>query len=246
MCGRYALHGPKSRKQGDPLVFHDKAVDFEPHFNIPPMQQLPVYWVDAQQGARLTLMRWGFVPAWARESGKGAPLNNARAETVAEKPAFRAAYRQRRCLVPMNGFYEWNRSGARKLPYYVQMRNAELFAVAGLYECWPGNADAPAMMTFTVLTTAANALMAPIHDRMPVIVPPAAYEDWLDPRNTGARGLEPLLQPYPAEAMLAHPVSPRVNSVRNDDAALMEALSASAILDQTAKPEPIPIQGQLL
>ena len=227
-------------------MFHDKAVDFEPHFNIPPMQQLPVYWVDAQQGARLTLMRWGFVPAWARESGKGAPLNNARAETVAEKPAFRAAYRQRRCLVPMNSFYEWNRSGARKLPYYVQMRNAELFAVAGLYECWPGNADAPAMMTFTVLTTAANALMAPIHDRMPVIVPPAAYEDWLDPRNTGARGLEPLLQPYPAEAMLAHPVSPRVNSVRNDDAALMEALSASAILDQTAKPEPIPIQGQLL
>jgi putative SOS response-associated peptidase YedK len=246
MCGRYALHGSKTRKPGDPLAFHDKTVDFEPHFNIPPMQELPVYCVDAQQGARLTVMRWGFVPAWAREPGKGAPLNNARAETVAVKPAFRAAYRQRRCLVPMNGFYEWNRSGSQKLPYYVQMRNEELFAVAGLYECWPGNADAPAMMTFTVLTTAANALMAPIHDRMPVIVPPAAYEDWLDPRNTGARGLEPLLQPYPAEAMLAHPVSPRVNSVRNDDAALMEALSASAILDQTAKPKPIPIQGQLL
>lgn len=240
MCGRYALHGPKSRKQGDPLEFHGATIDYAPHYNIPPMQDLPVYRVDAEQGQRLLLMRWGFVPAWAGEAAKGAPLNNARAETVAAKPTFREAYRRRRCLVPMNGFYEWHRSGAQKTPYYVQMRDAALFAVAGLYEYWPGNASASPMTTFTVLTTAANALMQPIHDRMPVIVPPGAYDAWLDPRNTGARGLEALLRPHDAAAMCAHPVSTRVNSVRNDDAALMEAAPASAILD------PAPIQGQLL
>lgn len=239
MCGRYALHGPKTRKQGDKLEFHGAAIDYAPHYNIPPMQDLPVYCVDAEQGPRLTLMRWGFVPAWAKEPGKGAPLNNARAETAAAKPSFREAYRQRRCLVPMNGFYEWQRSGGQKTPYYFQMRDAQLFAVAGLYECWAGNAASPPMTTFTMLTTSANALMQPIHDRMPVIIAPEAYDSWLDPRSNG-RGLEPLLQPFAPQAMRVHPVSPRVNSVRNDDAALMEEATASAIL------EPIPLQGLLL
>lgn len=240
MCGRYALHGSRSRKQGDPLEFHGATIDYAPHYNIPPMQDLPVYCVDAAHGPLLSLMRWGFVPAWASEPAKGAPLNNARAETVTAKPTFREAWRRRRCLVPMNGFYEWQRSGAQKTPYYVRMRDETLFAVAGLYEYWPGNASALPMTTFTVLTTAANVLMQPIHDRMPVIVPPEAYDAWLDPRNTAARGLEVLLRPYDAAAMCAHPVSARVNSVRNDDAALMEAAPASAILD------PAPIQGQLL
>lgn len=240
MCGRYALHGPKTRKQGDRLEFRGTAIDYAPHYNIPPMQDLPVYCVDAERGPRLTLMRWGFVPAWAKEPGKGAPLNNARAETAATKPSFREAYRQRRCLVPMNGFYEWQRSGALKTPYYFRMQDAELFAVAGLYEFWPGNATAAPMTTFTVLTTSANALMAPIHDRMPVIIAPGAYDAWLDPHNSG-RGLEPLLQPFAPEAMRAHAVSPRVNSVRNDDAALLEEVAAaSAIL------EPTPLQGRLL
>ena len=240
MCGRYALYGPKSRNNRETLKFYEQEVAFPPHYNIPPMQDLPVYWVDETGGARLALMRWGFVPAWAKEPAKGAPLNNARAETVAEKPTFRDAYRRRRCLVPMNGFYEWHRSGAQKTPYYIGMQDSELFAVAGLYEYWPGNATASPMMTFTMLTTAANTLMEPIHDRMPVIVPLKAYEEWLDPRNSNARGLEQLLQPFPADAMRAHAVSVRVNSVRNDDATLMEEAPASAILD------PVPIQGQLL
>jgi putative SOS response-associated peptidase YedK len=185
-------------------------------------------------------MRWGFVPAWAKEPAKGAPLNNARAETVAEKPTFRGAYRRRRCLVPMNGFYEWHRAGTQKTPYYIQLRDVELFAVAGLYEYWPGNATTAPMTTFAVLTTAANALMEPTHDRMPVIVPPAAYDEWLDPRNSNAGGLEKLLQPFSADLMHAHAISARVNSVRNDDAALMDEAPASAILD------PVPVQGQLL
>ena len=240
MCGRYALHGPKTRKLGDKLSFRGAAVEFAPRYNIPPMQDLPVYCIDAEHGPRLTLMRWGLVPAWARAAGKGAPLNNARAETVTVKPTFREAYRRRRCLVPMNGFYEWHRAGAQKTPYYIGMQDSELFAVAGLYEYRPGDTTVAPMTTFTVLTTAANALMQPIHDRMPVILPAEAYEEWLDPRNTSARGLETLLQPYPVAAMQVHPVSPRVNSVRNDDAALMEAAAASAILG------PTPLQGQLL
>lgn len=240
MCGRYALHGPKTRKQGDKLAFRGAAIDYAPHYNIPPMQDLPVYCIDAEHGPQLTLMRWGFVPAWSKTPGKGAPMNNARAETVSEKPTFREAYRRRRCLVPMNGFYEWQRSGSDKTSYYFRMQDDELFAVAGLYEFRPGDAATPPMTTFTVLTTAANALMAPIHDRMPVIVSPEAYDAWLDPRKTGARGLDALLQPYDPAAMYMHRVSPRVNSVRNDDAALMEEAAASAILD------PMPLQGQLL
>lgn len=240
MCGRYALHGPKTAKQGDRLVFRGAAIDFAPRYNIPPMQDLPVYCVDAGLQPQLILMRWGFVPAWAKQAGKGPALNNARAETVAGKPAFREAWRRRRCLVPMNGFYEWQRSGTEKTPYYIRMQDAELFAVAGLYEHWPGHATAAPVTTFTVLTTGSNTLMRPIHDRMPVIVPPAAYDAWLDPRNTGAHGLQPLLQPFDPALMRAHRVSPRVNSVRNDDAALMEEVAGSAIL------EPVPLQGQLL
>lgn len=240
MCGRYALHGPKTRQQGDKLTFRDAAIDYAPHYNIPPMQDLPVYGIDAERGPQLALMRWGLVPAWAKQAAKGAPLNNARAETVAEKPTFREAYRRRRCLVPMNGFYEWQRTAREKTPYYFRMRDQDLFAVAGLYEYWPGTASAAPMTTFTVLTTSANTLMAPIHDRMPVIVPRAAYDEWLDPHNTSARGLEALLKPCDAASMHAHRVSPRVNSVRNDEAALMDEVAASAIL------EPVPFQGQLL
>lgn len=240
MCGRYALHGSNTGKKDGKIVFRGETIDFAPRYNIPPMQDLPVYSLSAGQAPRLSLMRWGFVPAWSKTPGKGALLNNARAETVAEKPAFREAYRRRRCLVPMNGFYEWERSGALKTPYYFRMRDEELFAVAGLYEYRPGDVLAPPMTTFTMLTTAANALMAPIHGRMPVIVPAGAHEQWLDPDNTGARGLEALLQPCDPALMRMHSVSPRVNSVRNDDAGLIEAAAASAIL------RPEPSQGQLL
>jgi putative SOS response-associated peptidase YedK len=240
MCGRYALHGPTTGERSGRLTFRGAAIDFAPRYNIPPMQDLPVYCVDATDGPQLKLMRWGFVPRWAKAPAKGAPLNNARAETVAVKPAFREAYRRRRCLVPMNGFYEWQRSGAEKTPYYIRMQDAGLFAVAGLYEYWPGDGTAAPMTTFTMLTTGPNALMQPIHDRMPVIVPPAAYDAWLDPGNTAALGLESLLHPFDPALMHAQRVSPRVNSVRHDDAALMEAAAASAIL------APAPLQGQLL
>lgn len=239
MCGRYALYGQKSRQPGEPLRFRGAVIDFAPRYNIPPMQDLPVYRLDAAQGPQLQLMRWGFVPAWSRQPGKGALLNNARAETAREKPAFREAWRRRRCLVPMNGFYEWQRSGTQKTPHYFSMADDEPFAVAGLWEHWPGAAATPAMTTFSILTTAASALMAPVHDRMPVIIAPEACDEWLDPRSSADR-LEALMAPYAGLDLRVRRVGIRVNSVRHDDAALMEEAPASAIL------EPIPLQGQLL
>lgn len=222
MCGRYALYGPKSRNRPEALAFYDEEIDFSPHFNAAPTQQLPVYAIGADGRRALTLMRWGLVPAWAKDPSVGARMINARAETVAEKPSFRAAYRRRRCLVPMNGFYEWQKTPAHKVPHFIRLLNEEVFAAAGLYEQWPGNAAAGPLTTFTVLTTDANALMRPLHERMPVIVPRTEYETWLDPENVTGTGLEGLLQPYPADEMRAVPVSTRVNSVRNDDAALLE------------------------
>ncbi len=225
MCGRYALYGPRSRNRPEALAFYDDEIDFTPHYNAAPTQQLPVYGVAADGRRGLMLMRWGLVPAWAKDPAIGARMINARAETVAEKPSFRASYRRRRCLVPMNGFYEWQKTPAHKVPHFVRLLNEDVFAAAGLWEQWPGNADTGSLTTFTVLTTAANALMRPLHERMPVIIPPAAYAAWLDPENVTGRGLDDLLQPYAADEMRAVAVSTRVNSVRNDDAALLDPVA---------------------
>lgn len=243
MCGRYALYGKKKRKPAEALQFHGEDIDFPPRYNLSPMQPLPVYGMDAAGRPQLSLMTWGLVPAWSKDAAIGAKLNNARAETVAEKPAFRESWRRRRCLIPMNGFYEWQRERGHKQPYYFSLRGQELFALAGIHDQWRGP-DGETRSTFAVLTTAPNTLMLQVHDRMPVIVPPSVYEAWLDPRNTTARGLDALLAPWPADQMQAWPVTARVNSVRNDDAALVEAAGASATI-RAEPPEP-PRQGQLL
>ena len=226
MCGRYALYGPKSRNRPEALVFYDEEIEFTPHYNAAPTQQLPVYAIGPDGRRALTLMRWGLVPAWAKDPAIGARMINARAETAAEKPSFRAAYRRRRCLVPMNGFYEWQKTSAHKVPHFVRLLNEDVFAAAGLYEQWPGNNMAGPLTTFTILTTEANPLMRPLHERMPVIIAPAAYEAWLAPDNTTGHGLEHLLQPYPADEMRAVAVSTRVNNVRNDDAALLDPVTS--------------------
>ena len=145
---------------------------------------------------------------------------NARAETVAEKPAFCAAFRRRRCLVPMMGFYEWQKVGGRKIPHYVHLLNAEMFAAAGLYEYWPGKDGAEPIESYTIITTDANKMMAKIHDRMPVILPERDYGAWLDPKNENA--LQALLKPYPAEEMRAYPISMRVSNVKNEGPELVE------------------------
>lgn len=147
---------------------------------------------------------------------------NARGETVAEKPAFRAAFRRRRCLVPMTGFYEWQKVAARKVPHYIHLLNTELFGVAGLYEYWPGRDGADPIESYTIITTGANELVSRLHDRMPVILPERSYDAWLDPKNGNPEELQELLKPYPSDEMRAYPVSTRVNNVKNDDPKLIE------------------------
>jgi putative SOS response-associated peptidase YedK len=200
-----------------------------PRFNIAPTQPVAAVRLAPESGQRqLAFLKWGLVPAWAKDPAIGNRLINARAESVAEKPAFRAAFRRRRCLVVADGFYEWQRSGGRKQPYFIRLRDDRPFAFAGLWESWEGK-DVPRtfwetvpgtslLETCTLITTGPNELMEPIHNRMPVILAPNDYDRWLDPAIQEPDALRPLLRPYPASAMLALPVSPHVNNPRNDDA----------------------------
>ena len=222
MCGRYAIYGPVSRANRDVIEFLGEELAFQPTYNAAPTQNLPVLRADAQGGHELTLLRWGLVPSWAKDPAIGARMINARSETVAEKPAFRAAFRRRRCLVPMCGFYEWQKSGGRKVPHFVRLLNADIFAAAGLYEHWAGKNGAGPIESYTILTTGANEMMRILHDRMPVILHERDYDAWLDPRNEDTGSLDGLLRPFPAEEMRAYPVSTRVNNARNNEPALVE------------------------
>lgn len=220
MCGRYTL------KTEPRLLAEQFALAtipaLEARYNIAPTQDVPVVRTTAD-GRQLALLRWGLIPGWASDPSIGARMINARSETVAEKPAFRTAFKQRRCLVLADGFYEWQRSGGRKQPYFFQLRDGRPFAFAGLWERWQAP-DGQTVETCTILTTAPNDLARPIHDRMPVILDPAAYDQWLDPELRLAGPLEALLQPYPAAAMTAYPVSTYVNNARNDGPQCLDPL----------------------
>lgn len=226
MCGRYALYGPISRKNRHAIEFLERELEFAPTYNAAPTRQLPVFRIDARRGRELTLLRWGLVPSWAKDPSGAAPMINARAETVAERPAFRAAFRLRRCLVPMSGFYEWKKNAGGKVPYFVHLLNTEVFAAAGLCEYWPARDGRQPVESYAIITTAANDLMRALHDRMPAILSPKDYEAWLDPENDRTDALKKLLEPYPADEMRAYPVGPRVNNARNDGPEIIEPVNA--------------------
>jgi putative SOS response-associated peptidase YedK len=219
MCGRFTLRTDSASLAGQ-FQLAD-VPDLPPRYNIAPTQEIAV--VRHTNGSTTTaLLRWGLVPFWAKDPAMGAKMINARAETVAEKPAFRAAFQSRRCLILSDGFYEWQSmgTGRRKQPVYMHMRDQRPFAFAGLWESWQGQNDT--LETCTILTTEPNELVRPIHNRMPVILRPEDYALWLDP---GVREPEPLqacLQLYPSEALTAYPVSPYVNNVHNDDPQCVE------------------------
>jgi putative SOS response-associated peptidase YedK len=186
-----------------------------PCFNISPNQPVAVIRFDPKEGGRrLDYLTWGLVPSWADDPAIGDRMINARAETAAEKPAFRHPFRTQRCLVVADGFYEWKRQDGWKQPYFVQMKDDRPFAFAGLWDHWK-KADEP-IYSCTLLTTGANDLLAPIHDRMPVILSRDHYDLWLDPRIHDPKRLEPLLVPFPADEMEAYPVSRLVNDPTND------------------------------
>ena len=214
MCARYSLITPVVeivRLFNLPLDTAPRA----PRYNIAPTQQVPVV-VSAPGGRALRDLRWGLIPFWAKDASK--PMINARSETAAEKPTFRGSMRHRRCLVPADGFYEWQGPAGKKQPFLFSPPGGGPLAFAGLWERWTGSDGAP-LDTFAILTTAANAVVAPVHDRMPVILPPDAWAAWLDPATTDAAALRPLLVPAPDELLTARPLSKHVSSVRNDDPA---------------------------
>jgi putative SOS response-associated peptidase YedK len=196
-----------------------------PRYNIAPSQPVGVI-VQTQENlqSQWHLLQWGLVPFWAKDPSLGARMINARAETIAEKPAFRAAFRYRRGLVPADGFYEWQvQTSKRKQPFYMQLGDRQPFAFASLWESWQA-ADGSVLETCTIITTAANELMQPIHDRMPVILHLNDYAQWLDPTQTATAKLQPLLKPYPSNQMVAYPVSTVVNRATYDDPACIVPL----------------------
>jgi putative SOS response-associated peptidase YedK len=220
MCGRFAQKSPAKKVAKQFKV--EEVPPLVERYNVAPTQAVLAV-REASDGREATFLKWGLVPHWAKDPEIGNRLINARAETVTEKPSFREAFARRRCLVPLDGFYEWSRRGDRKRPFYFHLRDGEPFAVAGLWESWGG--DGGPLETCTLLTTEANELLAPYHDRMPVILRPEDYDLWLDPNVRRAEQLRPLLRPYPHEGMSAYAVSPLVNRPANDSPRCVEPVS---------------------
>ena len=224
MCGRYVTPGQAEIERDWHYGWPGNSPERDIArivYNAAPTQRLPVFRIHAERGPELVRLRWGLIPSWAKDAAIGARMINARGETVAEKPAFRAAFRRRRCLVPMKGFYEWKKTASGKLPHFIYLKNADIFAAAGLYEYWPGRDGAEPVESYTIITTEANDMMAKLHDRMPVILAEKDHAVWLDPKHEGKATLQALLKPFPPGEMLAYPVSTRVNNPKNDDPELL-------------------------
>ncbi len=214
MCGRFTL---SQTTDVIAAAFQVSTMPLlEPRYNISPTQAAPVVFRLTNSPARqFTYMHWGLIPSWANDAKMGARLINARSETVAEKPSFRAAFKRRRCLVIADGFYEWQRLDRGKQPFYIHLGDRQPFGFAGLWEHWQ-SADGSEIKSCTILTTAPNELLSPIHNRMPVILNSDDYDLWLDPDVSHPKQLQLLLRPYPPEAMTCYPVSSVVNSARHD------------------------------
>lgn len=221
MCGRYSLQTP-----ADTLAKHfqlAKVPLVKPRYNIAPSQLVITVRVPASQdGREVELARWGLIPSWAKDPSIGARMIIARAETVADKPAFRDALARRRCLMPADGYYEWQRQGWRKQPFYIRMKEGWPFAFAGLWERWKGP-DGKAVETCALLTTDPSASLRSIHNRMPVILDPSSYDLWLDPDIRLAAHLQPLFRPYRDEEITAYPVNLYVNDPSHDDPQCLES-----------------------
>jgi putative SOS response-associated peptidase YedK len=221
MCGRYTLATP-----AQVVAEHfglAEVPELAPRFNIAPTQSVATVRRSADaETPVLEFRRWGLIPSWAKDPGIGSRMINARVETAAEKPAFRAAFRRRRCLLPADGFYEWKPHPKRRRPHHVQLAEGELFGLAGLFEAWK-SPEGETVGSCTVLTTAANAALSALHDRMPIIVEPAHYQRWLDPELKDPGSILSLTRTDVSDRLGFHPVSFRVNNPRNDDPSCIEA-----------------------
>lgn len=215
-----------------------------PSWNVAPTDEVHVGVVDGGGRRVVGVRRWGLVPPWSDDPRVGSRMINARAERIVDAPAYRAAFARRRCIVPADGFYEWRREpGRRPAPYCIERRDRDRLAMAGIWEAWygpGGRGEGPPLLTVAVVTTAASDDVAPLHDRMPVLLPRGAWDDWLDPGVRGGPDLDALvglLRPAPAGLLTTRPVGPAVNDVRNQ---------GPHLLDPPPEPVPVPEQGRLL
>ena len=215
MCGRFAFYSPSEATAA--LFGVDGALAVEPRYNIAPTQFVAAIRDSEQHQRELVMLRWGLVPFWAKDPSIGNRMINARAETVAEKPSFRAAFKHRRCVVLADGFYEWHREGDVKTPYFISLVNGEPFALAGLWEEWKDRESGESLQTTTLITTTANDFMQPLHHRMPVILQPDTADEWLaGPNNYLQNAAERV------PALRAWPVDRRANNARNQGADLID------------------------
>jgi putative SOS response-associated peptidase YedK len=225
MCGRYVS---KANRKDVEQEF-DLALGPEQHlqvrYNIAPTQIIPV--ILESKGQRIIeQLRWGLIPGWAKDETIGAKLINGRAETLAEKPSFKNAFRSRRCIIPASGFYEWQKATSPKQPFYFYLKDKPVFGFAGLYDEWLHRETGELIETCTIITTEANELLEPVHERMPVILPRELYDEWLDENERDTRKLQSLLRPYPAAEMASYPVSRSVNFAQTDSEELIKPLNS--------------------
>ena len=219
MCGRYFLHSTADKLT---QLFGEMPMPLiEPRYNIAPTQPVPVVRQDAQGRREMVLMRWGLIPSWSKGPDTRYSMINARAETVAQKPAYRNAFRYRRCLLPADGFYEWHAAAGGKQPYVLRARDQRPLALAGLWEHWQ-DADGTEIESCTILVREANTQVRPVHDRMPVVIAPSTFDLWLDVHAQKPQPLETLLAAQQPPELEIYPVGRAVNSPRNDSAALLE------------------------
>ena len=217
MCGRYSIPEP------DDIPVHFKGTrigyDLKPRYNAAPSENLPV--IVNNTDKHVEMMRWGLVPFWAKDEKIGYKMINARAETLQIKPSFRKALSLQRCIIPAGGFFEWKQVDKEKIPYYISLKNNSVFGFAGLYDVWRDK-QGKEIKTYTIITTEPNALVEPIHNRMPAILEKQDEDEWLNPDETEPQRIIKLLRPYPAQEMQAYAVSRLVNSPANDTKEMIE------------------------
>ena len=242
MCGRFAFYSPTEATAA--LFGVRTSTDMSPRYNISPSQEVVAIRQSTAGELELASLRWGLVPFWAKAHRVGARMINAVGETISAKPAFRAAFKKRRCLVLANGFYEWRKEGKRKIATYIYPRSGEPMAFAGLWETWK-SPEGQVVQSCTIVTTPANPLIQPLHNRMPVILPEETQALWLDPLTEDPKILEPLLVPAPVEMLTSHPVADTVNSVKNQGPECILPLPERPDEPPESSPEDSPGDGRL-
>jgi len=220
MCGRYAFFSPAEAVRRTFAL--DEVPELEPRYNIAPTQDVPAVRAGEEGRRALVMLHWGLVPKWAKEKAIGNRMINARAETLAEKPSFRDAFRKRRCLVVTDGWYEWQVAPGGKQPWFIRMKDGRPFAFAGLWERWKDPANSSLLESCTIVTTDASASIRRIHDRMPCVLPEAEWDRWIDTAYADTEQLSRLLVPYDPAGLAFWPVSRQVNAPKNQGAKLIE------------------------